>query len=75
MTDSSRGEVTARMSILHSLTKYAHATKIQVPRVQSRLVITPEKVLFSMANHSTSGKMSAQFLLNKMLSRTTYMQR
>ena len=60
MMDTIKGEVTATMSILHSFTLYAIITRIQFPSVQSRLIMTPEKVLFSMPNHSTSGDMSAQ---------------
>lgn len=54
------GAVTARMSILHSFTQYAIPTRIQFPSVQSRPMITPEKVLCSMLNHSTSEVISAQ---------------
>lgn len=60
MIDRIRGEVTARISFLHSFTKYAMPTRIQFPIVQSRLMITPEKVLCSMLNHSTSAETLAQ---------------
>lgn len=63
--DSIRGEVTARMSIFHSFTKYAIPTKTQFPSVQSRLMITLEKVLCSMLNHSTSAETSAQEMANR----------
>ena len=56
MTDSMRGEVTARMSILHSLIQYAIPARSQFPIVQSRLIITPAKVLCSTLNHSISGE-------------------
>lgn len=65
MMDSIRGEVTARMSIFHSFTKYATPARIQFPSVQSRLMITPEKVLCSMLNHSTSAETSAQEMTNR----------
>lgn len=58
--DTIMGKVTATMSLLHSFTQYAIPTRIQVPIVQSRLMITPAKVLCSMLNHSTSGETLAQ---------------
>lgn len=65
MIDRIRGEVTARISFLHSFTKYAVPTRIQFPIVQSRLMITPEKVLCSMLNHSTSAETLAQVYKKK----------
>lgn len=60
MMDNIRGEVTAKMSILHSVTKYAIPTRTKFPSVQSRPMIIPEKVRCSMPNHSTSVDKSAQ---------------
>lgn len=65
MTESSSGEVTARISILHSLTKYAIAGKIQLPRDTSRLMIMPANVLRSMLTHSTSGTSWETFYLKE----------
>lgn len=52
--DKISGEVTTTRSILQSLTKKAIPVKSKFPRVQSRLMITLEKVLRSMLHHSTS---------------------
>lgn len=75
MIDRIRGEVTARISFLHSFTKYAVPTKIQFPIVQSRLMITPEKVLCSMLNHSTSAETLAQVKKEKKKKKEKLMKR
>lgn len=56
MTESSRGEVTAKISILHSLMQYAIAMRTQFPNTTSKLVMIPHKVLRSVLTHSTSGE-------------------
>lgn len=56
MTASTRGDVTARISSLHSLTLYAIAMRNQFPKATSKLVMMPHKVLRSMLTHSTSGE-------------------
>lgn len=55
-TASSRGDVTARISSLHSLTAYATAMRTQFPKATSKLVIIPHKVLRSILTHSTSAE-------------------
>lgn len=55
MTESTRGEVTAKISILHSLTQYATAMRNQFPNATSKLVMIPHKVRRSILTHSTSG--------------------
>lgn len=56
MTASTRGDVTARISSLHSFTLYAIAMRNQFPKATSRLVMIPHKVLRSILTHSTSGE-------------------
>lgn len=67
MRASTRGDVTARTSSLHSLTLYAIAMRNQFPKATSKLVIIPHKVLRLILTHSTSGerfqKVTYQLLL------------
>lgn len=50
------GEVTARMSILHSFTPYAKPTRIKVPTVPSSPISKNARVLYSLLTHSMSVK-------------------